>query len=108
MTKRVLILPSDIYACGTERMTKPYNLIAIKYDNKDTGIEFDVVDLNAISQIPKQVFIHYDAILLQRPNIEGYLPLIKDLKAHGKKIVIESDDLLTNLSPTNTCYDFYH
>src|SRR3972149_2451926 len=101
--KRVLVIASDVWACGYYRIKQPYT--TIKRITKD--IDFEVLNIENINSIQTKLLLGYDAIVLQRPTHPLFPKMIRDFRKYGKKIIVEIDDLLTNISPTSSCFAAY-
>lgn len=102
--RRVLAIPADGWACGYYRIYQPYNLI-----NRinDTDIEFEVFDIELFKSLEVRKLLEYDAVVIQRPTHKLFPRVVEDLQKHGVKFVVETDDLLTNIAPTNPCFQYY-
>lgn len=99
--KRVLLVSADSFACGFFRIKQPYENL------KCDDIEFEILNIKESNTLPLQLLFGYNAIVFQRPILSSIPSLIDALKKQGVKIVIETDDLLTNISPTSSCYNAY-
>jgi glycosyltransferase involved in cell wall biosynthesis len=89
----------DKTACGYYRITIPFIYI-YKYGlcNKVQILESPILD--ALGE--------YDIIIAQRETTLTMAEDLQKLKSMGKVIIVDTDDLLEDVHPTNPAYKIYH
>jgi glycosyltransferase involved in cell wall biosynthesis len=100
--KSVLVIPADQWACGRERVYKPYNKLA-KQDNGK--IKFTV---HNEPEVRFQYLLTFDAVVFQRPIKQQVATVIKELKKFGIKTVVEIDDRLDCVHRDNVASSVFH
>lgn len=117
-TPRVLIFPADNTACGHYRLTWPAEVLMthgweitvvmpsergsrlqVSYDTDENGV-----------RTPTEVFFPsgYDVIVLQRVSNEMLAKSVPLIRAKGVAVVVDIDDDLSNLHPSNPAFDTFH
>jgi glycosyltransferase involved in cell wall biosynthesis len=101
--KKILALPADIWACGKFRIIEPYSNMP-----ENDEIEYKLFDHTKNDGIPITIFVqmlmNYDAIVFQRVADKNLLLAMKTLKQYGKKIYMDIDDDLFNVSTMSPAY----
>jgi hypothetical protein len=67
--------------------------------------DIEIVELRHDS--PWSKYFRCDVVVFQRPSGDGMLNLIRECKRMGVKVVIDHDDLLTDVPPANPVYGFF-
>lgn len=106
MTKKysVLVINSDFWACGRERIIKPYTKIIENYDGP---IKFEIMRPGT-DKIEFNELLKHDAVLFQRPTAEVLPKVFAELQRLGKKVVVEIDDRLECVHRDNVAYRTFH
>jgi len=89
----------DDGACGYYRIRNPFNA----WDKKD-----DSLNLKVIEQGSEGIFNKLDdadVVVIPRVSDEQFISLLLKLKENGKKIVIDLDDDMFNISPLSPHYE---
>lgn len=95
--KQILCCPADNEGSGFYRVTEPYSSLQVDGFNFKTireVISSDEVD-------------NCDALLIQRPIDPGLLNMCYKAKEQGKKVIIEVDDLISAIGPTNDTWKYW-
>ncbi len=96
--KKVLIHPRDKNACGMVRIYEPYQNLKVE------GVEF------VISDVIDTTFANDEsikAVLIQRADHEICPSYIRQMQKCGKIVVVETDDDISNIPPSNGYYSYY-
>ncbi len=110
----VYVYPADIYGCGFYRMIGPAMAlraqghdVRIKMPSEREGIggEFNSKTGRLVSvQIPPDA----DVIVMQRVSLQNLVEAIPMIRARGVAVVIDMDDDLTKIHPSNPAFAALH
>lgn len=112
---KIGIFPADLYGCGYYRLIWPamvlqqqgYDIDIINPADRTAAFAAEVEDGNVTGRhlrFPRQ----YDVIILQRITHKYLAQAVPFMRAEGHAVVIDVDDDLDNISPTNPMYTALH
>jgi hypothetical protein len=109
---KIYVYPADQTGCGKYRMYWPAEAL------KAEGHDITIVDPGGFSYIGgrvqdgKLVEVHYptdaDVIVLQRPSSKWLVQAIPLLRAKGVAVVVDMDDDLSAIHPSNPAFRLQH
>lgn len=109
---RVLALPADKAACGHLRIAWPAEVL------RGYGCKIDVIApgegagmsavLTRSGQVVDVVDVDYDVIVVQRPMSRRLADVLRLHQAKGIRIVVDLDDDLGAVHPSNSAWDAVH
>lgn len=104
---RVLVYPSDFGGCGQYRMRWP--ALAMQAQGYDVRVadKFPKV-VQQGKEIKSVLPIDADAIVFQRPCRRQIVDALHLIQKQGIKIIIDMDDMLSNIHPANPAYGPYN
>lgn len=91
--KRIYFLVEAMWACAWYRCHTPASGL------KRRGHEVVLHD-----RLDPDTFQHCDIAVFQRPSISGIVDIVKWARAAGKRTIVDIDDDLWNIHPTNPAY----
>lgn len=95
---KIIVAPVDYGACGFYRIIQPYRLLG----------EQDGFDVHFLDGLMDRSVLDCDIFVTQRPTHEQNLRYIRGVREQTKaKIVIDLDDHLHALPPSNPLYSIY-
>jgi len=97
-----IFIPADEWACGQLRIIQPARELNRVY-NSDTH-EFKIYLPKPHEQVDLNQFAQFDVIYMQRITEESTLNFALQLKKRGKIIIMDIDDDLINVEPSNPFY----
>lgn len=110
----VYVYPADIYGCGFYRMIGPAMAlraqghdvrVKMPSDREGIGGEFDSRTGRLVSvQIPPDA----DVIVMQRVSLQNLVEAVPLIQARGVAVVIDMDDDLTKIDPSNPAFAALH
>lgn len=107
---KVRVCPSDQAGCGKYRMIWPGQ--ALQAEGYDIQIERrPLIKVNDAEELPRVVDVQTegaDVMVFQRPCTYQITQLIPILQDRGVKVVIDMDDDLSCIHPTNPAYKAYN
>jgi hypothetical protein len=106
--KKIAVLPSDLWACGRYRIIDPYTKLS---EMDIPGLEFHMVldQLNLIqnANMCAAFLAQFDAVIVQRVADPALLAVLMALQKYGKKIFMDVDDDLFNVSTFSPAYNVW-
>lgn len=109
--RHVVIYPSDSDGCGHYRMMWPGKALLAKGFMVTVQPRRPPIVVNDMFKPPKVVDIsvgNASIVVFQRPASYQIAQLIPVLHKKGVKVIIDMDDDLSCIHPTNPCYKIYH
>lgn len=105
---KILLLKADNSGCGFYRISEPARAV-VAVGTGDVNIEIDDgLDVEYHNDVLKKVRTDADVVVFQRPMQRHLLNAIRILKEQGVRVVVELDDDLERVPPTNTAYMSVH
>jgi hypothetical protein len=107
---RVQVFPADVYACGHLRMIWPARLLAAAGHDvqvispEDRKLELRIEDDHVTDIVMPDV----DVVVLQRVTHRYIAEAVPILRAKGVTVVIDIDDDLNSVHPSNPAYAMMH
>ncbi len=100
--KTVLCIPSDTNgAVGSVRIREPYSNIECE------DIKFIISNSLGDAWLSEDDNDLVDAVILQRPETKIMAQFAKDFRAEGKLVIVESDDDISCLPPSNPLFQLH-
>lgn len=109
---RVLVFPADSYGCGYHRLIWPVEVLRTQGH-----------DVQVVPQEARQLQVHlddhgvvqdveladeYDVVVLQRVTHRNLIGVIQVLRARGIAVVVDVDDDLSTIHPSNPAWPMLH
>lgn len=108
MNKKIAAMPADLWACGKFRIIEPYNSLS----KEDTGFHYEMLTFGNGESISVHLLMaslmQYDAIVFQRVCDPNIVALMAALKKSGKKVYMDVDDDLFNVSTFSPAYNVWN
>lgn len=104
---RVRVIPGDRTACGAYRMRWVAEALAAQ------GHDVHVHEVGIVGHYDDRGLLHdvivdADVLVLQRPGSQALVDAITVLRAKGVAVVVDMDDDLANIHPSNIAFDVWH
>lgn len=109
---KVLVFPADSYGCGYHRLIWPVEVLRTQGH-----------DVQVVPQEARQLQVHiddsgqvkdveladeYDVVVLQRVTHRNLVGVIEVLRARGTAVVVDVDDDLSTIHPSNPAWPMLH
>ena len=106
---KIVVFPADVYGCGYFRLIWACQLL------KQQGHEIDLIDpssrkleLRVKDETVSDVQIEADVVVFQRVTHRFTAQAIGVLRSKGIAVVVDIDDDLSSIHPSNPAYDAMH
>lgn len=104
----VLIFPSDKGGCGSYRLNWPGLAMqaagySVKVATRNPAIVMQGTEVVGLAED-----LHADMVIFQRPARRQHLEAFKFFQREGMKVVVDMDDDLTSIHPSNPAYQPYN
>lgn len=109
---KVIVFPADSYGCGYHRLIWPVEVLRAQgHDVRVVPQEARQlqVHLNADNQVVDvELADEYDVVVLQRVTHVNLVGVIEVLRARGIAVVVDVDDDLSTIHPSNPAWPMLH
>ena len=109
---KVLVFPADSYGCGYHRLIWPVEVLraqghdvqVVPQENRQLEVQLD--DHGVVHGV--KLAEEYDVVVLQRVTHRNLVGVIKVLRARGVAVVVDVDDDLSTIHPSNPAWPMLH
>lgn len=109
---KVLVFPADSYGCGHHRLIWPVEVLRAQghdvqvVPQEDRQLQVHVDDDGHVKDV--ELADEYDVVVLQRVTHRNLVGVIKVLRARGTAVVVDVDDDLSTIHPSNPAWPMLH
>lgn len=109
---KVIVFPADSYGCGYHRLIWPVEVLraqghdveVVPQEARQLQIQLD----DAGNVVSVELADDYDVVVLQRVTHENLVGVIEVLRARGTAVVVDVDDDLSTIHPSNPAWPMLH
>lgn len=109
---KVLVFPADSYGCGYHRLIWPVEVLRAQgYDvqvvpQEARQLQIHIDDHGVVKDV--ELADEYDVVVLQRVTHRNLVGVINVLRARGTAVVVDVDDDLSTIHPSNPAWPMLH